>query len=712
MSNHRPDIKYLFEPRHVAVIGASRDPGKIGSKILHNIIASGYQGEIYPVNPKGGEIQGHPVLRSLAAVPGELDVVCTCVPARHVQGAVEDAAAAGAKFNLIISSGFSEVGNIAAERELTDYALARGMRIIGPNIFGMYSSAPALDMTFGPGGIMPGHVAIITQSGALGLAMIGKTAAENLGLSALISVGNKADIGETELLEYLEKDPRTKSILLYIEGVREGAAMLTVMKRVAKEKPVIVIKSGRSQRGAAAAASHTGSLAGSDEVFDALLRQCGVMRAESIKEGFNLCKFLSGTEVRDGRQAVIITNGGGIGVLATDACEKYGVTLLDDADGLHRIFSPVTPDFGSTKNPIDLTGGATSGDYTHALSAALGDEQIGAVIALYCETAVFDAENLGPMIKENYARYATAGKPIVFSAFGGASVEESLAVLAKDAVPIFDDVYEAAHGLGGAIAQYRNRIHPQLEAEEVEIDLLRINEIIAAARADGRSFLLAHEGQALMAAAGLAMPRSQIARSLDEAVAIAEEISYPVVMKVVSKDILHKSDSGGVALDLENRAEVIDAYQAIMRSCSSAVPGAVIAGIEVSQMVTQGLELIVGARRDPGFGPIVMFGLGGIYVEVMKDVSFRAVPMNRAEAHSMVKEIRAYPLLLGVRGEDPKDMHSLIDAIIRMATIIRRCEGISDIEINPIIVYEAGEGSVAVDARILLSYVEGGTSDE
>lgn len=712
MSKQSPDIKYLFEPRHVAVIGASQNPAKIGSKILQNIISSGYRGEIYPVNPKGGEVLGRTALRSLEEIPGELDVVLTCVPAQHVQSAVEGAAKAGAKFNLVITSGFSEVGNLAAERKLTEYALEHGMRIIGPNIFGMYSSAASIDMTFGPGGIVPGHVAIITQSGALGLAMIGKTAAENLGLSALVSVGNKADIGETELLEYLEHDPRTKSIMLYIEGVREGAAMLKVMQRVAKKKPVVVIKSGRSQRGAAAAASHTGSLAGSDDVFDALLRQCGVMRAESIKEGFNLCKYLSATEVRDTRQAVIITNGGGIGVLATDACEKYNIPLLDDADGLHRIFSPVTPDFGSTKNPIDLTGGATSGDYTHALNAALEDEEIGSVIALYCETAVFDAENLGPMIKENYTRYAAAGKPIVFSAFGGRSVEESLDGLVKDGVPIFDDVYEAVHGLGGAIAQYRNRSQPQLEPEEASIDLARIEEIVAEARADGRSFLLAHEGQAVMAAAGLKMPRSRIARSLNEAVAIAEEIGFPVVMKVVSKDILHKSDSGGVALDLEDREEVIDAYQAIMRSCRSAVPGAVITGIEVSQMVEKGLELIVGARRDPGFGPIVMFGLGGIYVEVMKDVSFRAVPMNRVEAHSMIKEIRAYPLLLGVRGEDPKDMQSLIDAVIRLATIIRQCESISDIEINPIIVYEAGEGSVAVDARILLSKVEGGKSDE
>jgi len=703
MKNNTPDIKYLFEPRQVAVIGASHDPAKIGSKILRNIVASGYRGRIYPVNPKGGEILGLPAARSLEEVEGELDVVCTCVPAKFVFESVKASAAKHAKFNLVITSGFSEVGNSREEREITSYARERGMRIIGPNIFGMYSAAAALDMTFGPGGIVPGSVAIITQSGALGLAMIGKTAAENIGLSALVSVGNKADIGEAELLEYLVDDPHTLSIMMYIEGVREGAPLVEILKRVSRRKPVVVIKSGRSRRGAAAAASHTGSLAGSDAVFDAVMRQCGVLRAESVQEGFDLCKFLARTKVPAGRNAVIVTNGGGIGVLATDACEKYGVKLLDDAENLKTVFSQVTPDFGSTKNPIDLTGGATSDHYTGALDAALKDGGIDAVIALYCETAVFDAENLGPMIRENFAKYRDAGKPIVFSAFGGASIDATLRKLSTEKVPIFGDVYDAVRTLGGVYRQYDNLARPPLEPEEAQVDIAAVERLVAGARADGRTFLLAHEGRQLMELVGIRPPQSRVARTLEEAVHCANEIGYPVVLKVVSRDILHKSDAGGVALDLENRGEVIDAYQAILRNCRAAVPDARIDGIEVAEMIAKGLELIVGARRDPGFGPIVMFGLGGIYVEVMKDVSFRAVPIDRTEAMSMMKEIRAYPLLLGVRGEERKDMESVIDAIIRLATVIRRCESISDIEVNPIVVYEEGKGSKAVDVRVLLS---------
>ena len=711
MTASASDIGYLFEPRSVAVIGASHNPAKIGYKILQNIVNGGYRGRIYPVNPKGGEILGQAVVPSVDEIGGELDVVCTCVPSQYVFETVKACARKAVKFNLVISSGFSEVGNIEEEREITDYATKHGMRILGPNIFGMFSARASLDMTFGPGGIQPGNVAIVTQSGALGLAMIGKTAVENIGISAMVSVGNKADIAEADLLEYLVDDEQTESILMYIEGIRDGAPLVEMLKRAARKKPVIVIKSGRSKRGASAAASHTGSLAGSDDIFSAIMRQCGVLRAESVREGFDLCKFLSNTSRPAGPNAVIITNGGGIGVLATDACEKYGVGLLDDAEGLREIFGPVTPDFGSTKNPIDLTGGATSDHYAAALDAALEHPAIHTVVALYCETAVFDAQNLAPMIRESSRKYQAEEKPIVFSAFGGRSTADALSTLSKQRIPIFDDVYAAVACLGGLYAQHDYAKHPPERSVEIALDFDAIDTVLRGARREGRSFLLAAEGQRLMEIVGISMPQSRMARNLDDAVAAAEAIGYPVVMKIVSRDILHKSDAGGVALDLEDREEVIDAYQAIMRSCRAAVQGAHITGVEVSEMVKSGVELIVGGRRDPGFGPVVMFGLGGIYVEVMKDVSFRAVPLGRAEVLGMMEEIRAYPLLLGVRGEERKDMNSVVDAILKVATVIRRCEGISDIEINPLVVYEEGTGSRAVDVRVLLSSAEGGEAD-
>ncbi|MFC1572021.1 acetate--CoA ligase family protein [Candidatus Eisenbacteria bacterium] len=710
MSHDQTEIKNLFEPRSVAVIGASHNSAKIGYKVLENIVRGGFGGKVYPINPKGGEILGVSVKKGWDEIEGSVDVACTCVPSKFAFEAVKAAADHGTKFNLVITSGFSEVGNIEEEKRLTAYATDHGMRILGPNIFGMYSAAASVDATFGPGGIKAGSVAIITQSGALGLAMIGKTAVENIGISALVSVGNKADIDEADLLSYLVDDPNTRSILMYIEGVRDGHHLVEVLTEVTPKKPVVVIKSGRSARGAMAAASHTGSLAGSDAVFDAIMRQCGVLRAESIEEAFNLCKFLSDTSVPRGENTVIVTNGGGIGVLATDACEKYNVKLFDDHEQLHEVFSKATPDFGSTKNPIDLTGGATSADYWEALKAARDHERIDSVLALYCETAVFDADNLKAMIRENSEQFKQAGKPLLFSVFGGAMSEEAVGSLTKERVPVFGDVYETVACLGGLYSYYRHLKDRSETVDEAEIDVAAIEEVIQGARADRRGFLLAHEGQRLMDAAGIALPASTVARTIDEAVAFAEKAGYPVVLKIVSRDILHKSDAGGVALDLENRDEVVDAYQAIMRSCRERVPDARITGIEVSEMVRAGVELIVGARRDASFGPIVMFGLGGIYVEVMKDVTFRAVPLNRAEAIEMMKEIRAYPLLLGVRGEERKDIPCVVDTIIRLATIIRKCEGISDIEVNPLVVYEQGQGARAVDVRVMLSSAEGGRS--
>jgi acetyltransferase len=521
-------------------------------------------------------------------------------------------------------------------------------------------------------------------------------------------VGNKTDVDEADLLEYLIQNPRTKIILMYIEGVREGERLIQTLKRVTEKIPVVVIKSGRSERGAIAAASHTGSLAGSDEIFDAIIRQCGVTRAESVAEAFNWCKFLSNHPQPRGENTVIITNGGGIGVMATDACEKYGVRLYDDTNALKEAFSPVTPDFGSTKNPVDLTGQAGAVQYDSALSEALKNDQIHSVIALYCETAVSDAENLVTLISRVDDQYKQHKKPLVFSIFGGEKTETCLAKLKRTRAAVYGDVYEAVACMGAAYSFYRYRMERSVEVAEAEIDAAAIDQIIAGALQEGRTFLLANEGQAVMRAAGILIPQSKIAHSLNEAVRAAEEIGYPVVMKVVSRDILHKSDAGGVALDLMDKNEVIDAYQAILRNCRAYKAEAAIDGVEVSEMVKMGTETIVGARRDSTFGPIIMFGLGGIYVEVMKDVAFRALPINPKEVMSMVKQIRAYPLLLGVRGEEKKDVDSVVDSIIKVGTIIQKCKRISDIEINPLVVYENGKGVKAVDVRILITNVKKG----
>ena len=703
MERANPDIKDLFEPKTLAVIGAARDENKIGYKILKNILTGGYRGKVYPINPQGGEILGLKSYRTVEEVNGPVDVASIVIPAKFVYEAVQSCAKKGVKYLTIISSGFSEIGNNEEERLIVSYARDHGMRILGPNIFGIYSAAASLNATFGSSGIIPGQVAIITQSGALGIAMIGKAAVENIGLSAIVSVGNKTDVDEADLLEYLVTDPNTKIVLMYIEGVREGERLIRAVKKTTQKVPVVVIKSGRSERGAIAAASHTGSLAGSDEIFDAIMKQCGVLRAEGVAEAFNWCKFLANTPYPSGENTVIVTNGGGIGVMATDACEKFGVRLYDDMVALKEVFSTVTPEFGSTKNPVDLTGGATSAHYNSALEEAVTNEQIDSVIALYGETAVFDAENLSSMIGENSRKYKEKKKPLVFSIFGGEKIESCLVSMKKTEAAVYGDVYEAVSCLG-SVYRYYHYLKEYTEAvEDAEIDLPAIHPVLENALGEGRSFLLAHEGQAVMRAAGIRIPQTLIAHSLEEAVRAGEKVGYPVVMKVVSRDILHKSDAGGVALDLEDKNEVIDAYQAILRNARAYKADAKIEGVEVTEMAARGMETIIGARRDRTFGPMIMFGLGGIYVEVMKDVAFRALPVGRKEILAMVKEIRAYPLLLGVRGEEKKDVDGVVDTIIKVGSILQKCERISDIEINPLVVYEHGQGVKAVDVRILLT---------
>jgi acetyltransferase len=420
------------------------------------------------------------------------------------------------------------------------------------------------------------------------------------------------------------------------------------------------------------------------------------------KPGVAWCKFLATSALPIGRETVIITNGGGIGVMATDACERYSIELYDDLQVLQRIFSPVTPEFGSTKNPVDLTGQATATDYDRALEAARQCDHIHSVISLYCETALFDLTSFEPMIEKTHRVFREHQKTVLFSALGGNKTEHLTDELRRRGVPIFSDVTEAVSCLGALYAHYQYRQRPLEEIRPIEIDTISLAGVLENARREGRSFLLAHEAQRILHGANIPVPRSHIARTLDEAVSYAEAIGYPVVMKVVSRDILHKSDVGGVALDLDNKEEVIDAYGAILQNCRMHRPDAIIDGIEVSQQVSAGTQIIIGARRDRSFGPILMVGLGGIHVEVMKDVSFRALPIGRQEALDMLKELKSYPVLLGVRGEEKRDIDAIIEVLLRVGVLLLHSEQVTDIEINPLVVYEHGRGGIAVDARVLL----------
>ncbi|MCD6467972.1 MAG: acetate--CoA ligase family protein, partial [Thermoplasmata archaeon] len=449
------------------------------------------------------------------------------------------------------------------------------------------------------------------------------------------------------------------------------------------------------------------SLAGSDNVFNGIAEQCGILRAESVDDAFNWARVLSELPTVEGDNTVIITNGGGLGVMCADACEKYGVPLMDDSVFLQRIFKDVMPEFGSARNPVDLTGEAGVEEYKASLKKALKAKEINAVLALYCETGVFDPEGMSDMVIDMGQVYKKS-KPILFSMLGGEKVEEIIDETRKKGVHVFDDVYDAASALGALYGRKRfvDEIKHSVETPDVRIDVVSIKRIISKARSEDRRFLMPDEAKEIMKLVGLTLPRWRIARSLDEAVSFAEEIGYPAVLKIVSEDIIHKTDAGGVALDLENKNEVIDAYQAIMKSCRTKFPKARIRGIEVCEMVPKGVETIVGGTSDPSFGPVVMFGLGGIYVETLKDVTFRAVPLTVYDAKKMVRGINAYPILLGVRGEKRKDIEGIVDVLLRVGKLMEKIEDVSDVEINPLMVYEYGKGVKVVDVRILLKQKE------
>lgn len=444
-------LKYLFHPRSVAIIGASRTPGKIGYEILRNIVGFGFEGKIYPVNPNATEIMGLKAYPSVLDVPDEVDLAVISIPARIVPKVLNECGLKGVKVVVIISSGFSEIGNVDAERELVEIARKYGMRILGPNVFGVLYTPSKLNVTFGPMKVLKGYIAFISQSGALGIALMGWTFLERIGLSSVVSVGNKADIEDSDLLEFFMNDRNSKVILIYMEGLKDGKKFIEVARRVSKIKPIIVLKAGRSRRGALAAASHTGSLAGSDEIYSAAFRQVGVLRAKSIQEAFDWARTMVSQPPPLNENVVVITNGGGAGVIAADACEEYNLNLMDLPDDLAAKFREYMPPFGSTRNPVDLTGEATEEAYGDSVRVALEDPRVGAVLVLYCHTAITDPGMIARSIARSFIE-ARAPKPLVVSFIGGVECYEGLKLLNDLGVPAYPSPDRAAAALG---AYYR-----------------------------------------------------------------------------------------------------------------------------------------------------------------------------------------------------------------------------------------------------------------
>ncbi len=695
----------MFKPKSIAVIGASAKPGKIGYEIMDNILSYGYKGELYPINLKETEILGKKCYKAIADVPGEIDFVIISIPAKYVPAVFEDCGKKGVKSAAIITSGFGEVGDHETENRLVEIAEKYNMPFIGPNIFGIVYAPANINASFGPADVKPGKLAFITQSGALGIALMGWTITNKIGLSSIISIGNKAQIGESELLEsFLKDDPNTKAILLYVEGLIDGRQSMKTFKEVGLKKPIIALKSGRSKRGAAAAASHTGSLAGADNIYSAAFKQCGVLRAIDASEAFDWARCITNNPRPKGKNVVIITNGGGVGVMATDACEDNDLELYNDQEKLKELFfkPEIMPPFGSTKNPVDITGGGGELAYKKAIEAAFNAKEIHSIVVLYCQTATTNPDLLADYIIE-VVKKNNNKKPFVIANIGGEAVETMIDKLNENDLSAYDLPEKAISSLSALYrwSDFIDRHEKQGKTKPLKLPIPQIKAIIDNIRKEGRIQMLEHESKQIFKLIGLNVPPFALAQTVDEAQKFAQEVGYPVVMKIVSEDIIHKSDAGGVVVGPKNAREVDEAFNKILTNAKNYKADANIRGVFISQMVPKATEVIVGVTRDPTFGPVVMFGLGGIFVEIMKDVVFRVAPFPKDEARHMIDEIKSKPMLYGARGTKPADIDALVETIYIISQLVSQVDDIKELDINPLFALE--KGASAVDARITLT---------
>ena len=688
----------IFKPKSIAIVGASRDPKAIGYQCVQNLIDSGYKGKIYPVNPKADEIAGLKCYHSVLDIPDDIDIALIVVPAKIVPAVTEECGKKGVKGLVIIASGFSEMGRGDLEKKVVDIARKYGMRILGPNVVGILNNPLKANASFAAYLPYPGKAAMISQSGALLVAMDARTWVDHVGLSHMISIGNMADLNFGDLISYFNEDKDTNVISLYIEGVKDGRKFLESCKRA--NKPIVALKAGISKRGASAAASHTGSLAGSTKIYEAAFKQGHVVQAENLDALFDETMALALQPPMRGDNLLIITNGGGVGVLATDAAEKYGIPLKNAPDDLKLKMYKHMPEFGNPRNPVDLTGMADRKEYEDSIKDALKDKWVDGLVILFCETSFTDPQNIAEGIHKAI-KESGENKPVAVSFIGGERSVKAGQWLIEQGIPYYNSPHSAVRAISAlrTYGEFLERKGRKFVPHKVDRD--KVEAILGKAKACGRTILPEPEAKEVFAAYGLLVTRGKMAKSEDDAVIIAKSIGYPVVLKIVSPQIIHKSDAGGVKVNLKNEDEVRDAYREIIENAHRYDPRAEILGVYVQEMAPWGTETIIGSTYDVQFGPVIMFGLGGIFVEILKDVTFRIAPVGRDEAMDMLKEIKGYGILKGARGEKPRDIEAIADAISRLSQLVWDFrDRIKEVDANPVIVYE--HGLKIVDARIIL----------
>ena len=697
----------LFKPSSLAVIGASRNPAKVGHTILKNIINSGYKGKIYPINPKADEVLGLKCYKSILDIPDKVDLAVISIPAPLVLDVAEECGKKGVKYLVIISAGFKEVGGegVDREKELIKISKEYGMRVLGPNCLGFIDMFTPLNATFAAVTPKKGRIAFISQSGALITAILDWSIRRGIGFSKIVSLGNKADLDEVDFVEAIGQDPNTRVILLYVESIEKGRRFIEVAQKVSRIKPIVVLKGGITEAGAKAAMSHTGSMAGTFTSYEVAFKKSGILLANTISELFDYALALSNQPIPTGRGIAIVTNAGGPGIVTADLSMLRGLRLANfNVDTINKLRSKLPP-AAAVYNPVDVLGDARADRYEFAIDTVLADENVDGVIVILTPQAMTEPNETAKAIVKLSKKYPN--KAIVAAFIGGDLVQEAAKILIEHGIPCFDLPERAVLAMS-SLFKYREYLEYFEKLIEKRVKFYDVNpskaeEIINKVKNEGRKVLLEVEAKELVRAYGIPTPVTHLVKSEDEAVEVANKIGYPVVLKISSPQILHKTDIGGVVLNISSDKEVREAYRTILSRVYKYVPRATIYGVTVQKMVPKGKEVIVGITKDSIFGHMIMFGSGGIYANILKDTSFRLIPITLDEAKEMIRETKAYRMLRGIRGEPPSDIASVINVLLRLNQLVQDMPEIVEMDINPLFVYEEGEGCIALDVKIIIS---------
>ena len=689
----------ILRPRSVAVIGASRRPGTIGYQIVANLLRHGYEGVVYPVNPNARSIHSIPSYASVEEIPGPVDLGMVVVPKQLVLDVVDACGAKGIRGVVVISAGFREVGGTGAEleRRLMERIRRYGMRLVGPNCMGVLSTADGIRMnaTFAPTMPPAGPVSLMSQSGAMGVTILDYAAEYGIGIHDFVSVGNKPDVSGNDLIQYWAEDDATSVILMYLENFGNPRKFTRLARRITKRKPIVVVKAGRTGAGARAASSHTGALAGADVAIDALLAQCGVMRVDTVEELFDLAMAFDQLPPPAGNRVAIVTNAGGPGIIIADACEARNLEVVPLSEETQASLREVLAEEASVRNPVDMIASATPESYRLVLDRVLRDPNVDAAIAAFVPPLGIRQEEVAGAIVEAKRGH---DKPVLAVLMGRAGLPQGRAELQEAGVPGYIFPESAARALA-SMYRYRQWLErPEGTFREFPADRDRVAAILDGACACGTAHLAGPDALAVFRAYGIPVLESSIVTSADEAAAAAEALGLPVVLKVESPDIVHKTDVGGVAVDLRTAADVRSGYGALLERVRAAAPDSEIEGVLVQRFVRGGRETIIGGTTDATFGPLLMFGLGGVFVEALKDVVFRVHPLTDLDAREMVRSIRGRRVLEGMRGEPPSDEQAIAEVIQRVSQLMGENPRIEELDINPFLVQE--RGGVALDARI------------